>query len=368
LSPDARIAILRGGALGDFLCTTAALRALRASLPDATITLITSSIVAPLARRYDAINRIIVGPAYRGVFPGSQDDDTLAEFFEAMRLERFDLAFQWHGGGRFSNGFVRRLGAKSTVGFKSDDAPLLDHWLPYDAGQHELLRYLDLLRLLDIEGSATRPYLPVLPPDREELATLGGLVELEALARGRYMGLHASASVASRRWSPDRYAVVLDSLLEEFDFDGVLVTAGPDQEEDSAAVIARMDRANQAVNLGGKTSLEALIALIEQLGFFLTNDSAPSHIAAALDVPSVVVFGSANPVNWAPLERTFHRLVARWDAPCRRVAGDGCPDSSHVPCLEGVLPEAVLKEARQLLRMMGRARGSTLARSARPAA
>jgi len=161
LSPEARIAILRGGALGDFLCTTAALSALRASLPNAAITLITSPIVAPLARRYDAIDRIIVGPAYHGVFPGAQDDDTLADFFEAMRLEQFDLAFQWHGGGRYSNGFVRRLGAKHTVGFKSDDAPPLDRWLPYDARQHELLRYLDLLRLLGIDCAATRPYLPV---------------------------------------------------------------------------------------------------------------------------------------------------------------------------------------------------------------
>ncbi len=368
LSPEARIAILRGGALGDFLCTTAALSALRASLPNAAITLITSPIVAPLARRYDAIDRIIVGPAYHGVFPGAQDDDTLADFFEAMRLEQFDLAFQWHGGGRYSNGFVRRLGAKHTVGFKSDDAPPLDRWLPYDARQHELLRYLDLLRLLGIDCAATRPYLPVLPSDRDELATLGDLVDLEALRKGRYMGLHAGASVASRKWLPERYAIVLDRLLEEFDFDGVLVTAGPGQREDSAAVIARMDRADQTVDLGGQTSLEALIALIEQLGFFLTNDSAPSHIAMALDVPSLVVFGSAHPVNWAPLERTFHRLVANWDAPCRWIMEDGCPDSSHVPCLEGVQPEAVLAEARQLLRMMGRTRGTASSRRARSAA
>lgn len=351
--------MLRGGGLGDFLSITAALGALRKALPRATITLITSPNLGTFTRRYGAIDRIIVAPPCNGVIQGTQDDSTLAEFFEAMRLERFDLALQWHGGGTYSNNFVRRMGARITAGFKGDEAAPLDHWLPYDIRQHEVLRYLDVLRLLGIEASEIRTYLPVLASDLEELASLDGAVDLEALRQGRYMGLHASSGAASRRWPADRFAQVADRLLEESDFEAVLVTSGPGQEVDSAAVVEQMAHGGRAIDLGGRTSLGALVALIDQLGFFLTNDSGPSHMALALGVPSVVVFGSAHPVNWAPLERTYHRIVAHWDAPCRWMVKDGCDDTSQVRCLQGVQPEAVLAEARQLLHLIGRDRAST---------
>ena len=353
LGQSPRIALLRAGGLGDFISTTAALRAVRAALPQASLTLITSPNVAPLARRYDAIDHIVVAPAYPGVVKGTPDDAATSAFFKSMEREHFDLALQWHGGGTHSNRFVQRLGARVTAGFKGEDAPPLDHWIPYDVRQHEVLRYLDLLRLLGIESSDVRTYLPVIPADHEELSALRGLVDQKALDQGMCMGIHASAGAPSRRWAPERFALVADRLLEEFGFQAVLVTAGPGQESDSAAVVANMAARNRAVDLGGKITLGGLVALISQLGFFLGNDSGPSHMAVALGTPSVVVFGSAHPINWAPLERTYHRAVAYWAAPCRWMINDGCPDTAHVPCIQGVQPEEVLAEARQLLRMLG---------------
>ena len=120
---------------------------------------------------------------------------------------------------------------------------------------------------------------------------------------------------------------ISNHLLEEFDLEGVLVTAGPGQEGDSTSVVDAMRHRDRAVNLGGKTSLGALVALINRLSFFMSNDSGPSHMARALGVPSLVVFGPANPMNWGPLDRTWHRLVAVWDTPCRCMPDDGCPNS-----------------------------------------
>ena len=248
------------------------------------------------------------------------------------------------------------MGAKITAGFRSEDAPALDYWLPYDPSHHEVLRYLDLLRLLGAEASDFRTYLPVLPSDEEQLSSLEGLIDAQALNQGRYMGLHASAGVPSRRWSTRRFAWVADHLLEEFDLEGVLVTAGPGQEGDSTSVVEAMRHRDRAVNLGGKTSLGALVALINRLNFFMSNDSGPSHMARALGVPSLAVFGPANPVNWGPLDRTWHRLVAVWDTPCRWMPDDGCPNSPDVQCLLSISPEAVLAEARQLLGQVERMR------------
>ncbi|HEY8477776.1 MAG TPA: hypothetical protein VIN09_13010, partial [Chloroflexota bacterium] len=74
-----------------------------------------------------------------------------------------------------------------------------------------------------------------------------------------------------------------------------------------------------------------------------------SHMAVALGTPAVIVYGSAHPLNWAPLLRAWHRPVASWTAPCRWFAPDGCEDRESVPCLEAVGVEEVLCAARQLL-------------------
>ena len=354
LGPTPRVALLRGGGLGDFLSTTAALRALRTALPRATITLITNSAIGDFARRYQEIDHIVVAPSFPGVVEGVPDKRAQDQFFDAMRAERFDLAMQWHGGGTQSNHFINRLGARLTIGFKGNDAEPLDLWIPYDIRQHETLRYLDLLRLLGIQATEFPIVLPVLESDREELQTVANALDLEALRRGNCMGIHASAGGLSRRWAPERFAYVADRLVDEFGLEYVLVTAGPGQEADSAAVVSHMAARDRAVDLAGKISLGALVALIAQLRFLLSNDSGPAHMAVALDTPSVVVFGSAHPVNWAPLDRTLHRVVANWAAPCRWMVDDGCQDTPEVACLLGVQPEDVLAEARQLLGLLER--------------
>ena len=88
LGRDAKIVLLRGGGFGDFLSITAALRALRAAAPGAEITLITSPAIAPLARRYEELNRVTVAPAYPDVIHGNPNRSATSRFFLDMRREQ----------------------------------------------------------------------------------------------------------------------------------------------------------------------------------------------------------------------------------------------------------------------------------------
>ncbi|HLH26771.1 MAG TPA: glycosyltransferase family 9 protein [Chloroflexota bacterium] len=349
LGPAPKVAILRGGGLGDFLVTTPALRALRAALPDATLVLLTTAYLDPLARRYAAIDRVVLVPPCAGVTDGVPNADVLAAFVEAMREECFDLALQWVGGGQHSNAFVRRLGARLTAGFRAHGAAPLDYWLPYDPRQHEVLRYLDLLRLLGAEPQGTALELPLVPSDYTELAALDDVLDLERWRRGELIGVNLGAGAPTRRWAPEQYAAVINALGEEREIAGVVVDAPEDQRPAAARFVNALKRPAQAIDLAGRTSLGALIALISRYRLFLTNDSGPAHMANALGTPTVVVFGSANPLNWAPLNRTWQRVVADWGTPCRYLADDGCAGDSYSPCLQGVTVDAVLQEARGLL-------------------
>ncbi len=349
LGPAPKIAILRGGGLGDFLATTPALRALRHAAPGAHLSVLTSAYLAPLVRRYAAVDRVAVVPPQPGVVGGPADEQASAAFFARMRGERLDLALQWHGGGQHSNPFVRRLGARLTAGFRAPDAAPLDYWLPYDLHQHEVLRYLDLVALLGGEPRGTALELPLLPGDEAELADLGDVLDLARWRAGELIGVNLGASGATRRWAPARFAAVVNALLAEYDLPGVVVNAPAEQVDAAAALVAALERPERAMNLAGRTSLGGLIAVISRLRLFLTNDSGPAHMANALGTPSIIVFGSANPWNWGPLSRTWHRVVADWGAPCRYLVRDDCAADSYSPCLQAVEVEAVLREARQVL-------------------
>jgi ADP-heptose:LPS heptosyltransferase len=145
-----RIAVLRANAIGDFIATLPALTALRAAYPAAEIVLLARDWHAEFLRdRSSPVDRVIPVPCSEGV----RDDgppvspDQLDRFFEAMRRERFDLAVQLHGGGRYSNPFVRRLGARVAIGLQAEDAPPLDRVVPYRHQHHEVLRYLEVVAL-----------------------------------------------------------------------------------------------------------------------------------------------------------------------------------------------------------------------------
>lgn len=129
----AKIAVLRANAIGDFIFTLPALLALRAAYPAAEIVLLGKAWHADFLRgRPGPVDRVIVIPPTRGVSEADDCDLDCAQaddFFAQMRDERFDLAVQCHGGGKYSNPFVRRLGARVTAGLKSPEAEPLDRWL-----------------------------------------------------------------------------------------------------------------------------------------------------------------------------------------------------------------------------------------------
>src|SRR5438093_11199142 len=89
-------------------------------------------------------------------------------YFDRMARERFDLGIHLHGGGRNSNPFLLRLGARLTAGLKTPDAPRLDRWLPYVYFQPEVLRYLEVVSLVGAPPTTFQPRLAVTGADLDE--------------------------------------------------------------------------------------------------------------------------------------------------------------------------------------------------------
>jgi ADP-heptose:LPS heptosyltransferase len=256
-----------------------------------------------------------------------------------MAGERFDLALQLHGGGRYSNPFVRRLRAALTVGLRAPDAEPLDRTVPYVYFQPEIMRYLEVVALAGARPVTVEPRIVVTPADRAAAA-------VRASPQPPYAVIHPGATDPRRRWPTDRFAAIADLLADQGL--SVLVTGTPGERELVDAVLAGMQRPGRS--LCGVLDLPGLVGLLEGAEIVVSNDTGPVHLSAAVGTPSVGVYWIGNLVNGVPPFRTVHRPVPSFRATCP-VCGTDCTaaDCSHrVSFVADVPVEAVAAEVHAL--------------------
>ena len=310
VSDVSKIAVLRANALGDFIFTLPALGALRAAYPQAEIVLLGKAWHKEfLAGRPSPVDRVIVVPRYGGVSeePGIEENvEELEHFFRAMEHERFDLALQMHGGGRYSNVFIRRLGARVTVGSQTPDALPLDRNLRYIYFQHEVIRYKEIVSLIGASNDQIEPRIALIQADRDEAQRV--------VPEGRepLVALHPGASDPGRRWPTEKFARVGDALAEA---GAQVVVTGTLEEQDLVEAVVEQMRA-PAVGLAGKLSLGGLAGLLARCQVVVSNDTGPRHLAAAVGTATVSIYWCVNMVNSSPLTRMRHRPIASWRLDC----------------------------------------------------
>ncbi|MGF1536939.1 MAG: glycosyltransferase family 9 protein [Elainellaceae cyanobacterium] len=300
-----RIAIVRAlPGLGDFLCIVPALRSLRNAYPQAHITLVGLPQTQPLVDRFSAyVDALTPFPGYPGIPEGWQGPEPLLPFLQQVRSPRYDLALQMHGSGLYSNPFTLLLGAKQTAGFyRSGEYCPGDRFFPYPDAAPEVERYLNLLAFLGIPNQGNALEFPVSVAELESCQALAGEVGL----RSPYVCLHPGASTSDRRWSPEAFAAVGNALGEQ----GYAVVLTGSASEGAIAETVAHQLQYSALNLAGRTDLGALAALLNRSALLVCNDTGVSHLAAALRVPSVVVFSNSDLRRWAPLNTQLHRAVS----------------------------------------------------------
>lgn len=306
VSGVAKIAVLRANRLGDFVVTLPALTALRAAYPAAEIVLLGLAWHAAfLAGRSQPIDRVVVIPPCRGVGEAEDFVDNpvaLDDFFAALVTERFDLALQLHGGGRFSNPFIRRVGARLTVGLRTPEAAPLDRWLPYTPYQHEVLRFLEVVGLV---GGGPVPLSPQLAVTADDLAA----AERALPDDGRpLVAIHPGATDPRRRWPPAHFAAVGDALAAA----GARVALVGAAEESPLTLAVGGAMATPVADLAGDLTLGGLAGLLARCRVVIGNDSGPLHLAAAVGAPTVGIYWGPNLIHYGPLTRATHHPFVSW--------------------------------------------------------
>jgi len=344
--PDVhKIAVIRANGVGDFMFSLPALDALKAAYPDAELVLLGKGWHKDFCTaRPGPVDRVEVLPAIRGV--GADDgadlasEDEVDDFCARMREERFDLAFQIHGGGRYSNPFVARLGARLTVGLRTPDAMPLDRYVPYLYFQPEVLRYLEVVSLVGASPLTLEPRVNLTELDMIEADAVG-------LRNERVVLIHPGATDGRRRWPAEKFAAVADLLIEA----GATVALSGTEVERSLLDELRASMHYEPLDLCGRLGLGGLAAFMARCDLVISNDTGPVHVGAAVGAKTVGIYWAGNMINGGALTRSRHRLLASWRMECSE-CGQNCMEGrcAHSSSFVADVPvEEVAEAAFELL-------------------
>ena len=215
---------------------------------------------------------------------------------------------------------------------------------PWARPRHTVELHLDALRRIGVYPSEQERRL-VLVPGRQAEAAVDALLAEHRLEDHGYIHVHPTSRWLFKCWAEEKVAALISQLQAQGE--RVVVTAAPDPREMQMVKRILAPLATQPVDLAGQLGLKQLAALAGRAKLFIGVDSAPMHIAAAMQTPVVALFGPSGDREWGPW-RVPHRIVASDDA-CRPCGNDGCGGGKVSECLTGLPVERVLGAARQLL-------------------
>lgn len=300
-----KIAILRPLQFGDLMCAVPAFRALRSAFPTADITLIGLPWSVSFVKRFNQyLDHLLEFPGFPG-FP--EQEPKIREFPRFLTLaqeEHFDLALQMQGSGNLSNSIIGLLGAKQTAGYYIEGSfcPDPQTYMDYPVGESEIWRHLRLMEFLDIPLQGDNLEFPIYEEDWESFSLLRREFNLY---EGEYIVIHPGSRAAERRWEPEKFAAVADAMAE-YGF-RIVLTGTREEMEITHEVASKMIA--PAADLTGMTNYGTMAALLANARMLICNDTGVSHMSAALQVPSVVMFSASEPERWGPLNQNLHRRV-----------------------------------------------------------
>src|SRR5579885_1292580 len=273
-----RLLVPQTSFLGDVVLTTPLLRALRARLRPAHLTVLVRPEAAPLLAGHPDVDRVLVDDK-RGRDRGVAG---LVRTAVRLRRERFDLAVSPHRSLRTAL-VLAAAGIPHRVGFRDGPGAALYHVrVPRDPSRHAVERNLALLAPFGGASGAPRLHLAVDPEAARRVAAL------LPPGAGPLVGIAPGSVWATKRWTVEGFARVAAALVA----DGARCVILGAAEDRARAEAIRAQSGGRAVVLAGRTDVAGLVALIDRLSLLIGNDSAPMHVASARGVPVVAVFGA----------------------------------------------------------------------------
>ena len=333
-----RLLIVKPSSLGDVVHALPTLSALRRRFPSARLSwLVKREWAEVLEGQPDLDDVLAVDLSVKG----------WAAAIRAVREGRFDLVVDLQGLLR-SAVLGWASGSPARVGFANgrEGSPwFYSHRVPVpDASMHAVDRYLLIARFLGAESAGPEHASFCLPRDPVTDARVDALLAAAGVRAGtRLVALNPSARWTTKRWPAESFAAVGDWL--QLHAGARVAVVGSGKERSAGNDVIRLMQTTP-LDLVGKTTMKELIALLRRLRVFITNDSGPMHLAAAVGTPVIALFGPTDPGRTGPYG-DGHRVL-RSGVPCSPCFSRHCANAVEMECLTSIQPQQVIESVATL--------------------
>ncbi len=306
-APPRNIIVRMPNWLGDMVMATPVLRDLRKAWPEATITAMCQSPLSVLLEADPYVDEVFSFHRVNGWLRRQENRDVIGKLQDG----HYDLGILLTNS--FSSAWwFMRGGVKNRVGYRSFGRGLfLNKAIGSPARlekMHQVLYYKRILRDLGVATSKSRPLIHL---HKGEVDVARGRLEIFGITEHhRIVGVNPAAAYGpAKQWPADRFRAVIEKLLED---PLVRIVVFGDNSGSAVAKEICSELGDRVVNLAGRTSLREFAALVKCCHAFLSNDSGPMHLSAALQIPLVAIFGSTNPERTRPYDwgRVIYKNVS----------------------------------------------------------
>ena len=322
--------------VGDAIMALPALRAVRKRFPEAKIAVVARPYVADIYRNQNICDQLISYDA-RGMHAGFSGREGLAT---ALREQKFDVALLLQNA--FDAAWLAwRSGIPQRIGYARDGRSLLLTRAvavpkPGEIPAHEKFYYLELLRRAGwIDQLTGEPFIELAVPEVNRRNAADILLAAGSRPHAFRIAIGAGASYGSAKcWLPERFAETVNRVQLQSDADVIFFGTAAETAV-SGAISASLKR--PPVDLTGKTAIADLPALLSQCHLFIGNDSGAMHVAAAVGLPVVAVFGPTDAMGTAPV--TPRCTVVQQKPYCSPCFLRRCPTDHR--CMKAITPAMV---------------------------
>jgi lipopolysaccharide heptosyltransferase II len=337
-----RVLVVRLRSIGDTVLTTPSLDALRRFLPAARIDILLEDWVAPVLAGFDAVDDVL---AFK-----KDDFRSRLQMARQIRRTKYDVAFNLHGG-TTATFFVRASGARHRVGYAENQYSFLyNHLLSSSADfwrkekTHSAEQQLALLGFSGVPVD-DKPKTRLIVTEKASNSIEERLAQSAiGNSQSAFAMIHPVAAFETKQWATENFARIAD-FLHEKGLPVVAVATGKERE-----VLEKLKRLAQfPISAFDDLSLPEITALASKAKIFVGNDSGIAHIAAAVQTPSVVIFGSSNIHHWRPWTNAPNEIVSETFA-CQPCAGYFCKEFGEPKCILNVKIESVTQAIEKILK------------------
>jgi len=345
-----RILVIRLDLIGDLVLSLTVVRALKRTYPDAEIDLLATPASAKVALHDPHLSESItydpnIWRRPKALLQPKNWRDAQA-LVQHLHARHYDLAVsvygQWAGVLAVLSGAKRRVGfgRESYPGFMTDSVAG-KHWSPLD-NKHEVDYCLELAQAAGATLT-TDDRIPHLNVDAQSAQEIELLLRNEGLQQNKpLIACHVSSNNGqSKRWPLPYWATLLDRLIRE-EGAQIVLTGAPADLPIIENITGRMYE--HPINLAGKTSLTQLAALLKRANLLISGDSGPIHMATALDVPIIGMYGPTNPSLSGPVspDATVLRSTI-WCSPCYNMRDPADCRFNTTQCMKNITPTQVFE-------------------------